>query len=211
VRTATGANVLYYNTTTKEITYDLPLPTWTLRAENFVFGAMWTPSQPPVGIAGGVEVWLFPGTHLLSPTLAGNIIGGGHVPSMAVAYNSAVIATAAVHLLNPGAAASSPNTGWWNPPIPFGAFTIQVYKFCEITEDGIPIGDHPVLLGEVTGTNWSTCNCMKADTAVGCDTSTFLAVSMKFNNALAYQTSMTGRNLSISVALHSQTALLAPF
>ena len=158
--------------------------------ENFVFG--WTGIANNTFSAVNQKYWLIPGGQIdrnaypASPTQP--------VPSMAVAYGSATITHAAIHI-------SGDTSAWAASP----QFTFSIYSFCEV-ESGVP---EPSSFADVSGIKYG-CYCVKLDPPItpGCAERQALAVSVRPQQGLTPQT--PANPISISIALYSQTKLDAP-
>jgi len=157
--------------------------------ENFVFG--WTGIANNNFSAANQQYWLIPGGQIdRNAYPAGN---PQPVPSMAVAYGSATITHAAIHI--------SGDPSAWAGASP--QFTFSIYSFCEV-DSGVP---ETSFFADVSGIKYG-CTCIKPDPPItaGCAERQALAVSVT-----PQQDSTTPANpISISIALYSQTKLDAP-
>jgi len=196
-------NLLFYNTATKEITYEtITTPTGGRPSnENYVFGL--TTYEVP---AQNTEYWLVPGGDInpgiiLNPPLNSHSLRTNYEigptvtpPSMAICYATHKITHVAVHLVNNAAAAG---TGWGGAIV-----TVNLWAFCDVDENtGRP---RPPFVVETISPIRDTCTCFSdIPMDAGCPNQ-FLAVSFEMQGAPA-----TGL-LGISVTLGTNQPLVMP-
>jgi len=167
VRRDISDNILYYHTSTNEITYGIvPLNT---QSDNFTFGMKFQLTNT-VGVALN-RFWLFPGSHYLRDPQTNISVYQNNTPppSMAIGYSTATINTVAVHLTQTISGAG------WTPLT--GTVEIGIQWFCEVRDDGFPDGGG----GTISSVGWSnlangdpfdkrlTCGCYKFEEVnIGC-------------------------------------------
>lgn len=154
--------------------------------ENFVFG--WTGPSGNTGMTADEQYWLIPGGQVSRGPYQAQT--GAQPPSMAVAYDEAIITAAATHITNMSTIVSQP------------LFNFKIYSFCgKIDASGIPVTDVSGTIGNVkTGCKCHQLRQIKA----GCKYS--LAVSVQPSVALT----SPAPAISLSISLFSNAPLSPP-